>query len=59
VRARVFHFFPKGRGRSTGSIRMKFFDFGVEFFFWVYQSGYGALVLKMKKTCHSGVKKVF
>jgi hypothetical protein len=37
---------------------MKFFDFGVEFF-WVYQSGYGASVLLMKKTCHSGVKKVF
>jgi hypothetical protein len=30
---------------------MKSFDFGV------YQSGYGASVLLMKKTCHSGVKK--
>jgi hypothetical protein len=28
---------------------MKFFDFGVEFFFGLYQSGYGASVLLMKK----------
>jgi hypothetical protein len=38
---------------------MKFFDFGVEFFFWVYQSGYGASVLLMKKPATVGYKKVF
>jgi hypothetical protein len=33
---------------------MKFFDFGVEIIY-----GYGASVLLMKETCHSGVKKLF